>query len=187
LSGKKKSTKVKEKKYALPPKYPLANKLYIGPVPAELNDLTAVEEALIARARIKCCIYRIENNFNTNDMTQSRIKGNVITYPQNPDNILTLLPSIPTGEYFQILLANNINYDHSIIKRLFRVRRKQIENALKWLKKNNPYYTDVIISDENLFQLPDNDIPQFIIDIITIINVNDSENNLNYDNIDRYS
>jgi hypothetical protein len=173
LSGKKKSTKVKEKMYALPPKYALANKLYIGPVPAELNDLTAVEEALIARARIKCCIYRIENNFNTNDMTQSRIKGNV--------------PSIPTGEYFQILLANNINYDHSIIKRLFRVRRKQIENALKWLKKNNPYYTDVIISDENLFQLPDNDIPQFIIDIITIINVNDSENNLNYDNIDRYS
>jgi len=42
------------------PKHALANRLYLGPVPEELRDLTMVEECMIARARAKSWIVKLQ-------------------------------------------------------------------------------------------------------------------------------
>ena len=36
----------------------------------------------------------------------------------------------------------------------FRVRRKRVEGALCWLKDNNPVYTDIVIDEARLQNLP---------------------------------
>jgi hypothetical protein len=42
------------------PKHALANRLYVGPMPEELSDLTMVEESMIARARAKSWIMKLQ-------------------------------------------------------------------------------------------------------------------------------
>ena len=64
------------------PKYSLSNKLYVGKLPDDLKDLTIVEAAYIARARI------FMNMIKLDFKGASGLRGNVITLPQNPDKII---------------------------------------------------------------------------------------------------
>jgi hypothetical protein len=43
-----------------------------------------------------------------------------------------------------------------------RVRRARVREALDWLQKNNPLYSNIIISDDRLKLLPEDDVPQEI-------------------------
>lgn len=76
------------------PKHALANKLYVGPVPKELKELTMVEESMIARARSKSWIVKLqERDSDTPSPTSQRgFKGHTIIYPQNPDRLANVLP-----------------------------------------------------------------------------------------------
>jgi hypothetical protein len=66
------------------PPLSLANRMFLGEVPDELKDLTAVEESMIALCRAKCCIVQLkEDNENaTNTINQRGMKGHIIIYPQ---------------------------------------------------------------------------------------------------------
>jgi hypothetical protein len=161
----------------------LANDLYVGDVPEELTDLTIVEQSLIARCRIKCTIIKLKT---IGSISQPKICGNIITYPQNPDNLLQLLPSLPNANTFQIAFVGKILPVPQTIKKILIVRRQKIEKALLWLKANNLLYKDVIISQEYLELLPENDIPTIIEQNITIIeNEDTAEDQIAYDVIDR--
>lgn len=53
------------------------------------------------------------------------------------------------------------------LRETFRVRQQTILNALNWLKTNNPrYYGHINISLERINQLPDDDIPEEVIQIV---------------------
>lgn len=129
----------------------MANNLYLGDVPPELQNLTIIEQSLISRCRIKCNIIKIHTSSNKdNYLSQLKVSGNIITYPQNPDNILTLLPALPNTEEFQIAFVGKIKPPDETIKKLFKVRKTVIVNALLWLKNNNLFYKDIIISNDNI-------------------------------------
>jgi hypothetical protein len=81
------------------PVYSLNNKLYIGKLPEELKDLTIVEEACIARARILLNMIKLDSK------GASGLRGNVTTFPQNQDKILQYLPQLPTSNELQILFT----------------------------------------------------------------------------------
>ena len=76
------------------PKHALANKLYVGPVPNELKSLTMVEESMIARAREKSWIIKLQeqDTDTTSSTSQQGLKGHTIIYPQQLDKLATLLP-----------------------------------------------------------------------------------------------
>lgn len=76
------------------PKHALANRLYLGPVPNELNDLTMVEECMIAQARAKSWIVKLQETDReiTSPTSQHGLKGHTIIYPQQPDKLATVLP-----------------------------------------------------------------------------------------------
>jgi hypothetical protein len=133
------------------PQYAIGNDLFTGDLPEELSDLTIVEQALIARNRVKCTIIKFRTyEQNNTTIDQPKICGNIITYPQNPDNILQLLPSLPDTETFQIAFVGKVVPNHHSIKKILIVRRNKIERALLWLKENNCLYKDVIISQDYL-------------------------------------
>ena len=48
----------------------------------------------------------------------------------------------------------------------FQVRRRIVWDALLWLKQNNPYYADIEISTSHLEELPEDNIPGEVMDII---------------------
>ena len=98
------------------------------------------------------------------------MKVNIITFSQNPDNLLTLLPNIPTAEYFQIAFVGTQKPCEKRIHKLFRVRRNLIQQTLIWLKKN-PLYKNVEIVESLMETLPLDDIPATIRDHYTYIDI----------------
>ena len=76
------------------PSLSLANGTYLGPVPPELQDLTPIEEAMIARCRSKCWIIQLKEETPLVSMpdTQRGIRGHIIIYPQQTSEIIQLLP-----------------------------------------------------------------------------------------------
>ncbi|KAJ6540911.1 hypothetical protein B0H10DRAFT_1855720, partial [Mycena sp. CBHHK59/15] len=76
------------------PALSLANRMFLVPVPNELNNLTVIEEAMIARCRSKCWIIQLkeENQDLVLQNTQRGIKGHIIIYPQQPSRMAEILP-----------------------------------------------------------------------------------------------
>ena len=169
------------------PKLALAYDLYIGPLPSFLDEQTIVEQSVVARCFIKATIIKINtHSLNSNLYAQSKIRGNIITFPQNPDNLLTILPNIPSGQYIQIAFVGNCRPDPTKVHKLFRVRRSLIQTALLWFKKHNSFYKDVIIDKNLLNKLPTDDVPKEIEESFTYINTVESSNeSVGYDNLNR--
>ena len=163
------------------PKYAMNNNLVIGKVPEQFVRLTIVEECCISRARILMNMIKLDNK------GANGIRGNVITFPQNPDNILNVLPQIPNSTDFQILFSGKNKPTKLDLKKVLRFRRSIIQNCLLWLQKNNKFYADIIIDETLLNQLPENDIPDLLFDNIVF---NEevtylTEETIGYDQIDR--
>jgi len=138
--------------------------------------LTCVEEALIARARIKCRIYKIHTKGST-DVNDGQLKmvGNVITYPQNPDSLGDVLPHLANYDTIKIILIGIQRPTNEDLKKIFTVRREKIINALNWLQKNNELYKMCVINETIIQKLPENDIPKQIKKNISKILVNSTK------------
>lgn len=147
------------------PKHALANKLYTGPVPNELKDLTMIEECMIARARAKSWIVKLQENDSDFALptAQRGLKGHTIIYPQQPDQLTKILPP-PVEEtvtFICIIFVGNSKLTAEWLKEKAKplaVRREKVRNALVWLKSKNPLYKNVEISEQNLNSLPVDDV-----------------------------
>ena len=136
------------------PRFALANGLWLGEVPKELSSLRYVERMLIARIRHSCCCIRIASGMR-------KMKANAITFQSPIPKIYNILP--PPKDEIQDVLAimftGPVKPTASDFKRTpFLVRRNNVKRALEWLSLNHQDYEDIIISDENLQQYPE-DIP----------------------------
>lgn len=166
------------------PKFALANSLYLGHVPPELQGLTAVEESIIARCRARCLVVQL--GFDTEDTNQSKhpgesdkslyhqraIKGNVVVFPQHPEFLSNVMPP-PVDDIIShvcILFVGSKMPDQEWLQNKARpllVRRDRIYRALKWLKKHNCLYSDIVIDHNNLAQLPsDGTLLPYVIELI---------------------
>lgn len=115
-----------------------------GEVPAALQNLTYVEQQLIARIHPVISVYKLKG-------MQYAYSGNVINFPQKVEEIAPQLPwrleNLPS--IITIRRGDEINYTD------FHVCAERVRKALVWLKANNPLYDDIQINNENLNSLPD--------------------------------
>lgn len=155
------------------PKHALANRLYVGPVPDELSDLTMVEECMIAHARAKSWIVKLQETEtdSTSPTAQCGLKGHTIIYPQQPDKLTTVLPPAVDESltFICIIFVGNSMLTKEWLRakaKLLVVHREKVYEALIWLKANNPLYEDIDINRENLHALPEEDILPYHIDYI---------------------
>ena len=114
-----------------------------GQVPSELADLTVVEQQLIARISPCINVHMLRHG----GMASS---GHCITFPQEVNEPARIFPKLPT-EIKIIRVRKQGKNDSS---KDFRVRRRMVESALKWLKANNPAFSDIEISIQRLNRLP---------------------------------
>ncbi len=123
------------------------NNMDPGEVPEELQDLTEIEEMLIAKAFTVMSVYRLRGG-------QYGYRGNVINFPQDVHELATRLPRHPLS--LEILIVQRHSVSDLAAFRDFTVRHAKVARALQWLKANNRYYKDIIIDEKVLQSLPEN-------------------------------
>ena len=161
---------------ALPPKYSLANNLWVGGVPAELSALTFPEQLLIAHLYPRVYVFKLYPKSGAGSAAglQRGMRGNVSTYELNVDAMVAmvegqLMPRPPAilSSLIAITYIGAGRVPKNWIHSTFRVRRHHVSRALEWLKANNPkYYGGVVISQQQLDQLPEDDVPDEILGVI---------------------
>jgi len=154
-----------------PPRYTLANQLWIGKVPWQLQVLTFPEQLLVSLVYPRVFVFKLfpKRSGGVRDVSglQRAMRGNVSSYELDMQGIASmvegkLMPRPPA------LLASLISVTFIALGQLpklwihstFWVRRQVVLDALLWLKENNPrYYGDIEISAPHMDSLPEDDIP----------------------------
>ena len=127
-----------------------SNNLSPEEAPPCLKELNQIEKAAISQI---CPIMQV---FTKGSSKATR--GHCVCVMQDIKSFAMKLPPHPKDLPFLYLK----NPKETIRDKFFTVRRDKIVAALQWLKENNPYYKDVIISKENAKEYPKNGILQTI-------------------------
>ena len=153
------------------PSLSLANEMWIGEIPRELQNLTLPERLLLAKYYPCAYIVKLfpkQKNASTWDRSQlhSGLKGNVSTYRLDSRKIAHMIdgsilppPARILSATIGITFVGPKGLRESMMPAFFRVRRWRVREGLLWLKSNNPLYQDIEISEENLLELPEDGIP----------------------------
>ena len=124
----------------VPPTFSALNDMHPGKQPPELRDLTVVETAAIAQIVPITKIYR-HNGGGTS------LRGHSICFGQDIHNFVKELPRCPDNLGIIVIKAPNQAVP-------LKANKHRLLNALKWLKANNEYYHDIVISEANIDQYP---------------------------------
>ena len=119
-----------------------------GIVPPCLQQLSQVEEMLIARACPVMTVYRKHGG-------QRGYKGHILNMPQDIQGFLDKLPC----EVSQLPILVVRRYGTENTHADFRVRRAKVMQALQWLQQNNQCYKDITIDHAALQNLPEDGVP----------------------------
>ena len=96
------------------------------------------------KGEIQVIVYFFTELIKSTVFCQLGIRGNVITFARDVDTFAKELPRLPKD-------VNHVILESDGKKKLpVRIRPKEVYEALVWLKKNNPYYADVTISEDNM-------------------------------------
>jgi hypothetical protein len=113
-------------------------------VPHELQNLTQIEEMLIARALPIMRVYIKPGG-------QRGYSGHCINLPQNVKELAMSLQRYPK--------------DLAVI--IVKAKGRVVHNALVWLINNNPHYSELLINEDALNLLPENGVPPGLMTVET--------------------
>lgn len=160
------------------PKLSLANGMWIGDVPLELEVLTLPECVLVARyfpAAYIVKLYLKKKGAHIWSLPlglYNALRGNVSTYRLNTEQIAHLasthiMPPSSTvlAATIGVTFVGPRNLPQRTMPGFLRVNRTCVRVALEWLKENNPLYTNISISTERLDALPVDGIPEEILSV----------------------
>lgn len=111
-------------------------------IPEELACLSMYEKLLIRRCANFVPSVHLKNGI-------FGLKGHCVTFPQD---ITEMCDELPQRKETLLTFVRNIgNKDTDAVFPIsLRVNRLKVLNALKWLKKHNPFYRNIQIKEENL-------------------------------------
>lgn len=144
------------------PKLALANRMWLGKVPMELQVLTLPECVLVAKCFPAAYVVKLFPKKKGAKTWSSLgcntgMRGNVSTYCLNVEDIANLVnPMVmpPSPVLLAATIGITIVSPHNLPKRtmpgFLHIKQAQIRDALKWLKNNNPLWANIIISDDML-------------------------------------
>lgn len=170
-----------------PPPYSLANDMWIGPIPWELETLTLPEQMLIALLYPRVYVFKLyprgrKRGFDDSDAGLQRgMRGTVSTYKLDSAGIVAMLegnlmprpPEILSAVLSITFIGRKRPTARGWLRSNFRVRRAAVHRALVWLKTHNPkYYGNLDIDPTRLQRLPEDDVP---VEIEAIVRHNEDE------------
>ncbi|KAI5892451.1 uncharacterized protein SCHCODRAFT_02667910 [Schizophyllum commune H4-8] len=131
------------------PRNALANNLWLGDVPPELQNLRYVERMLIQRMRHNACFIRVGGSYQ-------KLIAHAVSFPVSSRKVYAALP--PTRAELDEVLAvmytgpvapTKADYLTGKFNPIL-VRHNVVRKALEWLALNHPDYANVPISEKNL-------------------------------------
>lgn len=139
-------------------KWSRRNDVWPSPIPLELQNLTPLEEMLIARIHPCMILTRIVRS------GLLRIKGHSISFLMDHTDMVRELNSLPVAPAQLPMLVVRQEGVEGV--REHRVHRERVRTALIWLKHNNPYYSNIEIDEAVLQSLPEDgeivDLPSIV-------------------------
>lgn len=115
----------------------LAN-MWLGTVPLCLQGLTIPEQLLISTGYLCVNLIQLTNQRHTHH----KLKGHVIMFTQNPVSLTTILP-LPIYrlcDNLKVVFVGQGQPSETQLKKVLRVRKNKVAEALKWLINNNILY-----------------------------------------------
>ena len=118
--------------------------------PEELKDLSPVEEKLIA---LNSCYgfitkYNVSEGYRQSATYPKYVKGHITVFPNNVQELVTRVLPYPLLKVIDEIHVSWQGAEKPAPKDLLillSVRRRVVERALVWLKRNNPHYANVEI------------------------------------------
>lgn len=132
----------------VPKKFSAGNQMIPSSIPNELQDLTQIEEMLIARVLPIMNVYAKPGG-------QRGFSGHCINLQQQVSELAQSLPRYP--KHVSLLLVTMNGKDNAFKDVI--VRRSKVQEARIWLIQNNPHYTNVTLNLDSLQPLPENGVP----------------------------
>lgn len=85
-------------------------------------------------------------------------------------NIATTLPLAveELAQTIKIIFVGTFIPKSINFKNIVRIRKQKVYNALKWLIQNNHFYKNIQINQTNLDKLPEDDVPQVLLETMKI-------------------
>ena len=111
----------------LPKKFSIENDMIPSPVPESLQELTQIEEMLIAR------VFPVMQVYTRPRGGQRSYKGHVLNLPHNVQKVADILPREPKDIPILIFKLNGKKNNSKELK----VRRQKVLDALSWLTGTN--------------------------------------------------
>jgi len=132
--------------------------------PSELEDLTLIEESVIARCLPIGIVLKLSPNGVRNSQAYNAIRGHLITIPQNPGPLLDILPSpdLQFQDHIRIIWSGKAEPTMGDLKDFAEIRKSKVLHALLWLCEHNPLYSSVQINYELINRWSDNFVPPVI-------------------------
>ena len=116
-----------------------------GSVPPQLQGLTQTEEMLIARCNTIMRVLHLKGG-------QLGYGGHIVNVAQDVTTFAATLPRLAAD--VPIIIIRREGQEPGQHKDL-HVRRAHVQQALLFLKDNNPYYRDIVLDETALSQLPE--------------------------------
>ena len=117
-----------------------ANNLQLCEIPDELCTLNALEVRLVSLRVPFMKIVALPSG------KQRSIQGPAVNVPSKLDSLCTMLPRLPTEtELIALKLKRKLKYKGHYNMYDY-VSPEKLNNALRWLKANNPLYADVLMN-----------------------------------------
>ncbi len=141
------------------PRHALANGRWVGACPEMLQDLTYVEQLMIARYRHSFCVAQVS-------LGQRYLAANVVTFGQPVERAYKTLPP-PRAEMEQILailFVGSAKPSNTDVRRTpFLMRLGHIARSIEWLSYNSETYDGVQVSAATLAEYEDGAPPVGIV------------------------
>jgi len=138
------------------PKFALKNNLYRGELPADLLDLTWVEEQVCALYRSTAIVTRL---YGSDDLSQPHVyRGNTCAFAQNMISTATKLPRTPAdvNDLLSVVFTGSAkSVSNASLRNIFRVRKSKILRFLLFLRENNHLYHGIQPDYMHLNMYPD--------------------------------
>ena len=119
--------------------------------PDELKDLSPVKEKLIA---LNSCYgfitkYNVVKGHRESATYPKHVKGHITVFPNNVQELVTRVlphPLLKVMDEIHVSWQGAEKPAPKDLSILLSVRRRAVERALMWLKRNNPHYTNIEIN-----------------------------------------
>jgi hypothetical protein len=147
-----------------------------------LEDLTAIEECLIAKCHPVGDILKLRPGGRSSPITYNAIRGHMIVIPQNPGPLLHILPSpeLRLDSLIKVFWLGQQAPADADLKPFLQVRKDRVLAALQYLAQHNHLYRDLTINHAMMDDWSGEFIPPDIRDNIICLGSSDQHEREGY-------